>query len=39
MTERVGLDEAIGETARWELSNPPDGFSYDREAELAAAGR
>ena len=38
-TERVGLDEAIAETAEWELSNPPDGFSYDRAAELAAAGR
>lgn len=37
--ERVGLADAIRITATWELANPPDGFTYDREAELAAAGR
>lgn len=38
-SERVDLDAAIAQTAEWELANPPDDFSYDRDAELAAAGR
>ena len=38
-TERVEAEEAIAETVEWELANPPDDFSYDRQAELAAAGR
>jgi nucleoside-diphosphate-sugar epimerase len=37
--ERVELSQAISETVEWELANPPQDFDYDREAELAAAGR
>lgn len=38
-SERVGLDDAIAITAEWELAHPPEGFSYDPDVELAAAGR
>ncbi len=37
--EVADLEEGISAAAEWELANPPPEFSYDRDAELSAAGR